>query len=332
MNNRISDIPYCGCRVDKITKADPTLSLTKLVLLYHYIKERYTIHLLKDVYGQPKPWTEDRILQQFRFTNIRREHDRETKWVIEHIAQNKAISYESKLLNVILFRLFNKHETAELIGLPQPFADRDWNPETYRKKFVHARIADPKVVFFTGAFNTGGVKVHCRSYMPSDVPDLIPLRMLYFLKHMQNEGVLTKIKYAITQADVVTALMSYDGLGSFLAYQMYVDFTYINDFPFSENEYTIAGPGCKSGLDMLFVDKDGMTHEECLFWLRDNLDEIFRDNVDYQWDPHKLFIDLPESDQCFNVMSLENIFCEFSKYIRAYEGTGRPRKTYKGGI
>lgn len=331
MRTKPADIPYCGCRVTKVATAQPTLWATKLHLFHHYVTERYTIHLLKDVYDQPKPWTDDPILQQFRFTNIRREHDRETKWYIQNIAQADSVSYDSKLLNTILFRLFNKHETAELLKLPQPFADKPWKPESYRLKFVHAQIADPSYVFFTGAFNTGGVKVHCRTYMPKDVPDLIPLRMLYFLRHMQDDGIVSKIQAATNQAAVVQTLMSYDGLGPFLAYQVYVDYTYIKEFPFSENEYTVAGPGCRSGLDILFKDKDGMTYEECLFWLRDNLDIIFKTYIDYQWDPNKLFVDLPKEDRCFNVMSLENIFCEFSKYVRAYTGTGRPRKTYKGG-
>ena len=97
MKTKPADKPYCGCRIKKMSKADPELSFSRLSLLYHYINERYKIHLLKDIYVQPKPWTDDPILKSFRFTNIRREHDTETKWVIEHIAKSK-LSYSSKLL------------------------------------------------------------------------------------------------------------------------------------------------------------------------------------------------------------------------------------------
>ena len=99
--------------------------------------------------------------------------------------------------------------------------------------------------------------------------------------------------------------------------------TYIKEFPFSENEFVVAGPGCKKGLDYIFKDYDGMTSEEALFWLRDNIDFVF------SWDPKALFSDLPEHDRCLNIMSLENCMCELAKYIRTIEGTGRPRVKYK---
>ena len=86
------------------------------------------------------------------------------------------------------------------------------------------------------------------------------------------------------------------------------------------------------GLGFLFTDKDGMTDEECLFWVRDNIGESFKTILGKPWDPYKLFSDLPEADRCLNVMSLENCFCELSKYIRAKTGTGRPRKKYKPNI
>ena len=47
-----------------------------------------------------------------------------------------------------------------------------------------------------------------------------------------------------------------------------------------------------------------------------------------EYDPYKLFSDLPIYDRCINVMSLENCMCELSKYIKAVKGTGRPRNKY----
>lgn len=40
-------------------------------------------------------------------------------------------------------------------------------------------------------------------------------------------------------------------------------------------------------------------------------------------------IDLKHYDRVMNVMSLENCFCEFSKYYKACTNTGRPRAIYK---
>ena len=82
---------------------------------------------------------------------------------------------------------------------------------------------------------------------------------------------------------------------------------------------------------VVFEDRDGMSYEECLFWIRDNIDWLFREVLEKDWNPQKVFWDLPEEDRYLNLMSLENCFCELSKYIRVLDGTGRPRKTYKAG-
>lgn len=333
MRSKPADILYCGVDKERIKKAQPVLNERNLLYLYNFIKRRYVIHLRKDVLKKDPPWTNDQVLQNFRFTNIRREHDKESKWVIEHITSNPELSYEDKLLNAILFRLYNKHETAELISMPITFSKTpDWNPEWYRSLFETALAEDPQVKFFTGAFNTGGLKRALKWYLPKDDPqNSMPMRVLWFIQYLIGEGIVEQVKACKRQDEVCNLLSSYMGLGKFLSYQIFVDMTYIKEFPFSENEYTQAGPGCVMGLNYLFEDRDGMTYEECLFWLRDNLDRLFVEELGKDWDAKRVFWDLPEEDRCFNVMSLENCFCELSKYIRAKDGTGRPRKKYNGG-
>lgn len=327
MKNKPADTLYCGVSKTRIKKAQPVLNERNLLYLYKFIKRRYVIHLRKDVLKKDPPWTTDEVLKNFRFTNIRREHDKESKWVIEHIANNLELSYEDKLLNVILFRLYNKHETAELISMPFKFSQTpDWNPEWYRSLFEAALVEDPKRVFFTAAFHTVGMKNTLKRVTGESYA---PMRILKFIKILINEGLVDDIKACVNQQEVYQTLTDYNGIGRFLAYQFYVDMTYIAEFPFSENEFTVAGPGCVMGLNYLFENRDGMTYEECLFWLRDNLDRLFVEELGKDWDGKRVFWDLPEEDRCFNVMSLENCFCELSKYIRAKDGTGRPRKRYR---
>ena len=334
MKTKPADQLFCGVRKKVIQNAHPTINEENLHHLYNFIRRRYNIHLKKDVLGKPAPWTKDPILQEFRFTNIRREHDRESKWLISHISTNPELTYEDKLLNSILFRLYNKHQTSELIGMPIKFSEyENWDPEQYRHLFEEAIKKDPHRVFFTGAFNTGGLKRALKWYLPKDTPDnSMEMRVMCFVKYLLNSTMIDDIKAAKNQKEVFTTLSSCMGIGGFLGYQMFVDMTYIPEFPFSENEFTIAGPGCRWGIDYLFDDKDGMTYEECIFWVRDNLERLFHEVLGKEWDCKKIFWDLPEEDRCFNVMSLENCFCELSKYIRAVTETGRPRKKYKPTI
>ncbi|AIX13099.1 hypothetical protein NW77_091 [Erwinia phage phiEa2809] len=124
-----------------------------------------------------------------------------------------------------------------------------------------------------------------------------------------------------------------EGLGPFLAYQIWVDFTYIEEYPFSENHFTISGPGCRAGIDLLFKNKAGMTHDECIFWLRDNQDEVFG-TMGYV---RELFWHAEEpEDQAMNVMQLENMFCELQKYTRCKQAVAEGKKPrgkvgYDGG-
>lgn len=331
MKNKKRDTLYCGVDKNKIEQADPILNENNFKYLHQFIVRRYMIHRKKDVQMLPAPWTTDPILLDFKFTNVRREHDRETKWLIKNVINNKKLSYEDKLMNCILYRMFNKSETLEAFeGHNTIWKNCDWEEENLMRGCLEDKLKDnPKYTFFTNAFLTCGLKVALgNNHRTFD--EFMPMRIIKFARFLYNDGIIDKINEAKDQEEVFNVLLSYSGLGRFLAYQIFVDFTYIKEFPFSENEFTVSGPGCNRGLDNIFVDRDGMTYEEALFWLRDNIDEQFKLRG-YKWNPNIIFNDLPQHDRYMNVMSLENCHCEISKYIRAVEGTGRPKNKYRGG-
>ena len=119
MKNKPNDISYCGCDIDKIRSMSPSISIDNLKLFYYYVTERYNIYKKREL-GIPAPWTDDPILKEYKFTNVRREHDRTSKWLIENISNNPMLPYEDRFWRTILFRIYNRIETAELIGLDDP--------------------------------------------------------------------------------------------------------------------------------------------------------------------------------------------------------------------
>lgn len=338
MKHKPKDILYCGVREQKIADFPiENINVEALDVFLHLVAERYKIHLRRDIKQIKPPYTKDPILKKFRFTNVRREHDTETKWLINYVTSNSDLSYDDKLLNCILFRLFNKHETAELINMPIRFSQH-YEPEEYRPVFEAAQKADPHRIFFTGVFNTGGLKRALKWYLPEDDPtNSMEMRVMHFMRYLIDENITGYLnnKQAESPEAVCDLLKGYMGIGEFLAYQMFVDMTYIDLFPFSENEFTIAGPGAKLGLKFLFDTKDGMTAEELIFWLRDNWNELNQYNTQHggkhTLEPKILFRDLPEYDRVMNVMSIENCLCEFSKYWKTKNELGRPRQVFKGG-
>ncbi len=324
MKTKEKDISYCGVRLKKIESAHPTLDGEALDLFLRYVKERYRIHIKKDVQHKPVPYTDDEILKKFRFTNIRREHDRETIWLIRNIVDNEFLTLRQKMMNIILFRLFNKHETMEILGGAIQFESL-WTYVPYKKKLLLYAQNNPDYVFFTNAFVTGGMKRALKMKYPKE--DFVPACILRYMSDLNKSTLIFDLLNCSSQKEVFEALCNMEGIGDFLAYQIFVDLTYIKDFPFSENEFTVAGPGCRKGIDYLFIDKDGMSYEECIFWIRNNWEKFKQEEVFF--DPKEDMVDLKQCDRVMNVMSLENCFCEFSKYYRAIKGLGRPRNNYK---
>ena len=361
MKHKSADKSYCGVREEKIANAMPEINWESVYHFRSFVIDRYRIHKRKDVKQLPAPWTTNPILQEYRFTNVRREHDRQTRYLIDNISTNPELTLEDKIVNTFLFRSWNNWATLKDFGFPYP-AKKIYSPKLKEKvRPIYHKLdeQEPTRLWYNNAYNQGGTKhawkfpagdgfqraireADAKHY--SDWEADVPLRPFHVGVWLGEHKIVEKLLAAKDQQECFDIIKSMRGFADFLAYQVFVDLTYIEEFPFSENEFTIAGPGCKRGLDHIFIDADGMTYEECLFWLRDNINQegysLFRNDVLYDWamehdlpsrkyEPWKLFDDLPMYDRCMNVMSLENCMCELSKYIKVVKGTGRPRTKYK---
>jgi hypothetical protein len=158
MKTKSADIPYCGVNPSLIKRSSPELDGDVLQLLWQWIRERYRVHLLKDVQQLPAPWTDDSVVANFRFTNVRREHDKETRWLIANIAFNNELTLEEKVLNSILFRSWNRSDTFELFGGPFTLDKLVRGMEYFRPRVQKLVEQHPTRVWYTPAFNTGGLK------------------------------------------------------------------------------------------------------------------------------------------------------------------------------
>lgn len=380
MKDKALDVPYCGVREEKIKSAKPVLSPTHTRLSYEWMRDRYQIHVKKDVQRLPAPWTDNPILRQVKFCNVRREHDRQSLNLIKHIVEHPALSLADKMFNCVIFRMFNLWDPIDTLGGPwtiQEFSVIDLDKARTSLKYHESNGG--KV--FTNAFNTGGLK-QCLAF-PEMVVNNKEQRFggMMVKVYRVGQGIMDEMDYKVAKKlaeenpgeytiegwepympmRVIRSLKAFvnkypnyfadlleldspqdvyqrmyddiEGLGPFLAYQIWVDFTYMPGYPFSENHFTVAGPGCRAGIDLMFLNKDGMTHEECIFWLRDNQDAVYGP-LGYKrnefWSAEE-----PE-DRCMNVMQLENMFCELQKYTRCVEAIQQGKKPrgkvgYDGG-
>lgn len=337
MKTKPADVKYCGCNVYSIRNAQPTIDSFNFIKFARYINERYFIHILKDVHKWDPPYTQDPILQSYRFTNVRREHDTQTKALIKLVSTNQTLSFEDKAVNTFLFRAWNNYETFKFFDLPKR-ADRLYHSGAKvhaQFKLHNYRYDNPeesnKRKWYSAAYIQGGCKASWRAPLLGDntpEPDM-PLRVFHIGPWLKEQNIVNRLLAAHDQQEAFEIIRSVRGFSDFLAYQVFVDLTYIDEFPFSENEFTVAGPGCKRGLDFIFKYYDNMTPEEAVFWLRDNFKRLCRQN-NVPWKPEEVFIDLPSYDRHLNVMMLENCLCEISKYLKVYYDLGRPRQRYNG--
>lgn len=333
MKNKRADVKYCGVNQQKILEAKPKLNAVAVKHFYDFVTERYKIHIRKDFLKQKAPWTNNPILLQYKFCNIRREHDRQSQYLIKNISANPCLSIEDKIVNSFYFRAWNNWDTMKDLGGPWPAKSLYSSQMKEQVRPIYQKLAteDPDRKWWSSAYNQGGTKQAWRYPNPNrkvDKEDYIPLRVFHIGPWLKEHNTIEKLLNASDQKVAFEAIREIQGFADFLAYQIFVDLTYIEDFPFSENEFVVAGPGCRNGLNKLFDDYDGLTLEEALFWLADNIDEIFNKIHPPFW-AGRLFVDLPQEDRFFSVMCLENCMCEFCKYIRTVEGNGRPRVKYK---
>tara|TARA_R110002126_G_scaffold223516_4_gene368505 strand:- start:3844 stop:4293 length:450 start_codon:yes stop_codon:yes gene_type:complete len=109
------------------------------------------------------------------------------------------------------------------------------------------------------------------------------------------------------------------GFGNFITGQVVADLTYSSFLSDALDLYSYApiGPGSTRGLNRLFGRKlEGKIHQaqfnDELQFVAKHVNEILR------WDPKYL-----------TLHDWQNCMCEFDKYIRVDNGSGRPRSTYK---
>jgi len=286
-----------------------------MVRFWRMIYERQCIFNKKDIEQRDPPWTEDQILKNFKFTNVFREQDRGTRFVTDYIFEH-CKDRKTLMFNVFVYRIFNKIETFLAHGVI--------NAESYNKEEIITllRKVAEDVTVFTNAFVVSGYP-----FIPgADKIERVANIFEFAIKtHMQMED----SQYDCICQDMRSAynwFLSINGVGPFLAYQMAVDLSYSPMVGFNEQYFVIDGPGAKRGLRRLFPEWEikRLGYENLNTWLALKsgmwLSEDAAINID------ELFKYRPE--HIMTVMDIENCLCEFSKYSKAVEMSGRPRNKY----
>jgi len=246
--------------------------------------------------GQDGPWTDDPIVQRYRFTNAYRAADRVSQDLLRVQYDGPQASTEV-VFRTLLFRLFNRTETWQLLerslGLPT-WSDFDIK----RYDTVLSR-----------AMARGG-RIYSAAYI------LPPPRLGAIRKHenhlrlvelMMSDGMPDKLSSATSLRSVYELIRSYPSMGPFLAYQLAIDLNYSSALSFEEDDFVVAGPGAQSGIAKCFADTGGLADEEIIRWMAESQE---KQCADLGLDFRDLF------GRRLRLIDCQNLFCETDKYAR----------------
>jgi len=290
----------------------------EMEIFWRFIAERHSIYKKKEIEKLPPPWTDDPILSSFKFTNVVRSTDPGTRYVIDKILKWNLCELDI-LLNVIAYRIFNKIETIEKLG--------QLTVQTYNSKQVLKKLEqiEKEQKVFTNAFVVSGYSQFGSGMPKIERVSLLLGQVVNQITNDYNTGYNHDIWQSESMEPTYNYLLSINGIGPFLGYQIAVDLSYWDQTKFGEDEFVIDGPGARRGLEELFPMEEIKEHgyEWLNFWLRDKQVEFWEDyGIDYK----KLFDDQPTP--LLTVMSLENTLCEGFKMFKALRENGRPRNKY----
>ncbi len=287
------------------------LNQNNLKNFWYYISERHSIYKKSKLLKLDPQWTNDPILQKYKFTNVFRDLDPGTKYVIEKIIP-KSINSADIIFNIVIYRLYNKIGTFEFVGFQ--FV-KDFDVKVFESKL--RELKSKNIPVFTNAFLVSG-------YSFVDGKDKIEktCKIINGINKSINK-ITESIIFKNDSKFTFESIKSLKGIGDFLAYQICVDIGYWNKSIFNEDKFVIAGPGCKSGINRLFIDHSSLSYEDCIRCLCELQFEGFKSiNVNI----NELFSD--RKDKFLNIMAMENCLCEISKYLKVYYNEGRPRNKY----
>lgn len=268
---------------------------------WRFACERQRVYLRR-VAGEGAPWTDDPVIDEFRFTNAYRACDRVSQYLIRDVIYDEGCARRTDvdtILRILLFKFFNRIDTwLQIEAVCGPVTEKSFSAK--RIGSVLDDVMDRRVPIYSAAYIippipgvAGGKRKHHGH--------------LRLLEMMLADGLPKKVRKASSLAEVYKLLAAYPGLGPFLAFQMAIDLNYSPVLSFDEMSFVVAGPGALSGISKCFARCDRIPPADIIRMVAESQSE--------ELDRRGLrFPRLPERN--LQLVDCQNLFCEVDKYAR----------------
>jgi hypothetical protein len=267
---------------------------------WHFAAERQQI-FLKRVREQQGDLTKDAILKRYKFCNTYRASDRVSQYLIANVIYGenaRRLPAEDTFMRIVLFRLFSKESTWQEIektsgGLRRSTMDTrrlgDWLACVREQQPIYT------AAFILAAPSVYGHHAKHRNHLAL-VADMFRPR-----------GLGRTLAKARSLKDVFEALIAYPMIGPFLGYQIAIDLNYTEHLDFSENDFTVPGPGAVRGIQKVFADPGTLSATELIMRMVERQEEEF-DRLGLSFDG---LLGRP-----LKAIDCQGLFCETDKYSR----------------
>jgi hypothetical protein len=300
------------------------LSKSNVKRFFDFCNERHAIYLRRQR-GDTWPWTDDEILQKYKFTNIYRELDAGTIWLREHIREPYADDAEL-FFNIAMYRRYNRIECAEFLGYIHSYSALDTEADVEEYKRDGGKV-------FTSAYMTcAGIRDADGTLSKSKVHQIfyIGFGELWDRRHDAEPQPGDSLESAFNRL-LAAHIPSF---GPFIAYEVVSDLRWTRYLENAPDILTWAntGPGAARGIGRILGydvkwHQDRYTYEEfvaqrSLYQNHDLMLEMMQKLLHIS--PNYLADWMPP----FEMREIEHSLCEFDKYERARLGEGRPKQQF----
>lgn len=268
-------------------------------MYWYFAYERQNIFYNK-LNGKNMPYTNDKILQEYKFCNCYRVLDRVSQFLLKNVIYNGVeYSKEDMIFRIVLFKIFNKEDTWNyLVEELKDIVLENFSFESYDRLLAEYKNNGNKI--YNDAYISCANKAF--GYEMKHQNHLALLEKMFIKDKIQDEIINCK-----SMEEAFYVLKQYPLIGNFMAYQLVTDINYSEVVDFREDEFTVAGPGAIRGIKKCFSNLEGKTYEDVIKYMYDIQENEFkRLNLDFKY----------IRGRKLQYIDLQNLFCELDKYLR----------------
>lgn len=305
--------------------SDISLVSENMKMFHYWMYERQNIWYKRFALKENQPWTEDKILREYKFTNVYRDLDRNTQWLINNVINKEKNNFEV-FWKIVVFRYFNLPELFEYIGSIPDYSK-------YKELIFNKKIIEYKEKF--GRVFTKAYMIH----PPRSKEDRKLGLELFYCKnikqfHNKAKNMWNRYLNMKNPEDFHLMMKELMSIADFMAYEIYCDLCYTDWFKWNENDFVNVGPGAKFGLEILFPSllniKTYNSYLKKLIFLKDKADVFFRlyNFMDFKY-YNKNNLKKYKIGKHLTLRSIEHSLCEYSKYYKMRLNVGKPRQKFE---